>query len=59
MSGDDHQQDFSARRGCVWAPGLILVFAVLIAVLVLITQHRTPFHTGSHVTPAIVPGQER
>jgi hypothetical protein len=57
MSGHDHRQDFSARRGCVSA--VIFVFAILIAVLVLIAQHRTPFHTGSHVTPAIVPGQER
>jgi hypothetical protein len=57
MSGRDHRRDFSARRGCVWA--LIFVFAILVAVLVLIAQHRTPFHTGSHVTPAIVPGQER
>jgi hypothetical protein len=54
--GDD-PRDFSARRGCVWAPGLILALIVLIATLVLVAQHRTPFQTDSWVTPPIVPTQ--
>jgi hypothetical protein len=53
MSDTDHKRDFSARRGCIWAPGLILILVMVIATLVLIAQHRTPYHTGPHVTPGI------
>ena len=53
MSDPDYKQDFSARGGCVWAPGLVLALVAVIAALVLIARHRTPFRTGPHVTPAI------
>jgi hypothetical protein len=58
MSDPDDRQDFSARRGCVWAPALILALAVLIATLALVAQHRLPFHLGSPTTPSFVPTQQ-
>jgi len=47
---NDDQRDFSPRRGCVWAPALILALAVLIAALILIAQHRFPFQSSPPTT---------
>jgi len=58
MSDPDDRQDFSARRGCLWAPALILALAVLVATLALVAQHRLPFHLGSPTTPSIFPTQQ-
>src|SRR5258708_40197293 len=57
MSDADHGQDFSPRRGWVWAPALILALAVLVATLALVAQHRRPFHLGSPPPPSVVPTQ--
>jgi hypothetical protein len=47
MSDPDSHRDFSARRGCVWAPALIIALIILIVVAVLVAQHRHPFQTKS------------
>jgi hypothetical protein len=51
-----NRQDFSPRRGCIWAPALLLALAILIAALILIAQYRFPFQTSPPVPQRAAPG---
>jgi hypothetical protein len=55
MSDREHLGNFSARRGCVRAPLLIILLAALIAAIVLIAQHRFPIHTSPSVPTKTAP----
>lgn len=55
MTGPEHPGDFSARRGCVRTPFLVIVLAALIAAIVLIAQHRFPLRTSPSVPSKTAP----
>jgi len=57
MSGPDDPQDFSPRRGGVWAPALILALAILIAAISLVAQHRFWLQTNPPVPARTTPTQ--
>jgi hypothetical protein len=63
MSDPEYQPDFSARRGCVWAPLLFVALLVLIAAITLFAQHRVPVQTSPPVpaktAPALTPSQPK
>ena len=59
LSDPDSPRDFSPRRGCIWAPALVLALAILIAVGVLFAQHRFPLHTNPALPARPVPAEAR
>jgi hypothetical protein len=59
MSDPGDPRDFSARRGCVWGPALIIALAILIALGVFIAQHRFPFQTTPPIPARTAPAQPK
>jgi hypothetical protein len=50
-----HDPDFSAKRGCVWGPGLTLLLFVLITVGVLVGLYRWSHHLVPPPSPPSSP----
>jgi len=50
-----HDPDFSAKRGCVWAPGLILLLLVIVITGVLVGLYRWSHHMVPAPPPSLSP----
>jgi hypothetical protein len=54
-----HNPDFSAKRGCVWGPGLIVLLLVMIIIGVVVGLYRWSHYMVPPSPPASSPFPDR